>query len=92
MGVVLFEFILSDNKKNNFDYQNASVYVESLNDSLEVNLNKNTEFFRNVCSEYLEELDHLLLNLPKLTMGRDINTKRTPTRRKVSRKSKKGKK
>ena len=41
LGIVLFEFILSDNEKNNFDYQNASLYEKKMNDSLTVNLSKN---------------------------------------------------
>ena len=41
MGIVLFEFILFDNKKNNFDYQNASLFEKSLHDTLMVDLNKN---------------------------------------------------
>ena len=40
LGIVLFEFILSDNEKNNFDYQNASLYEKKMNDSLMVNLTK----------------------------------------------------
>ena len=40
LGIVLFEFILSDNEKNNFDYQNASLYEKKMNDILTVNLSK----------------------------------------------------
>ena len=47
LGIVLFEFILSDNEKNNFDYQNASLYEKEMNDSLTVNLSKNHSKFKN---------------------------------------------
>ena len=47
LGIVLFEFILSDNEKNNFDYQNASLYEKKMNDSLMVNLSKNHSKFKN---------------------------------------------
>ena len=47
LGIVLFEFILSDNEKNNFDYQNASLYEKKMNDSLTVNLSKNHSKFKN---------------------------------------------
>jgi hypothetical protein len=45
LGIVLFEFILSDNKKNNINYQNASLYEKRLNDSLSANLSKNHSKF-----------------------------------------------
>ena len=47
LGIVLFEFILSDNEKNNFDYQNASLYEKKMNDGLTVNLSKNHSKFKN---------------------------------------------
>ena len=47
LGIVLFEFILSDNEKNNFDYQNASLYEKKMKDSLAVNLSKNHSKFKN---------------------------------------------
>ena len=47
LGIVLFEFILSDNEKNNFDYQNASLYEKKMNDSFTVNLSKNHSKFKN---------------------------------------------
>ena len=47
LGIVLFEFILSDNEKNNFDYQNASLYEKKMNDNLTVNLSKNHSKFKN---------------------------------------------
>ena len=53
LGIVLFEFILSDNKKNNFDYQNALLYEKKLNDSLTVNLSKNHSKFKS----YYENLN-----------------------------------
>ena len=53
LGIVLFEFILSDNKKNNFDYQNASLYKKKMNDSLTVNLSKNHSKFKS----YYENLN-----------------------------------
>ena len=53
LGIVLFEFILSDNEKNNFDYQNASLYEKITNDSLAVNLSKNHSKFKN----YYENLN-----------------------------------
>ena len=53
LGIVLFEFILSDNEKNNFDYQNASLYEKKMNDSLTVNLSKNHSKFKN----YYENLN-----------------------------------
>ena len=53
LGIVLFEFILSDNEKNNFDYQNASLYEKKINDSLTVNLSKNHSKFKN----YYENLN-----------------------------------
>ncbi len=53
MGIVLFEFILSDNEKNNFDYQNASLYEKKMNDSLTVNLSKNHSKFKS----YYENLN-----------------------------------
>ena len=46
LGIVLFEFILSDNAKNNSDYQNASLYEKKMNDSLTVNLSKNHSKFK----------------------------------------------
>ena len=46
LGIVLFEFILSDNEKNNFDYQNASLYEKKMNDSLTVKLSKNHSKFK----------------------------------------------
>ena len=53
LGIVLFEFILSDNEKNNFDYQNASLYEKKMNDSLTVNLRKNHSKFKS----YYENLN-----------------------------------
>ena len=53
LGIVLFEFILSDNEKNNFDYQNASLYEKKMNDSLKVNLSKNHSKFKS----YYENLN-----------------------------------
>ena len=53
LGIVLFEFILSDNEKNNFDYQNASLYEKKMNDSLTVNLSKNHSKFK----RYYENLN-----------------------------------
>ena len=53
LGIVLFEFILSDNEKNNFDYQNASLYEKKMNDSLSVNLSKNHSKFKS----YYENLN-----------------------------------
>ena len=53
LGIVLFEFILSDNKKNNFDNQNASLYEKKMNDSLTVNLSKNHSKFKS----YYENLN-----------------------------------
>jgi len=47
LGIVLFEFILSDNEKNNFDYQNASLYEKKMNESLTVKLSKNHSKFKN---------------------------------------------
>ena len=47
LGIVLFEFILSDNEKNNIDYQNASLYEKKMNVSLTVNLSKNHSKFKN---------------------------------------------
>ena len=53
LGIVLFEFILSNNEKNNFDYQNASLYEKKMNDSLTVNLSKNHSKFKS----YYENLN-----------------------------------
>ena len=53
LGIVLFEFILSDNEKNNFDYQNASLYQKKMNDTLTVNLSKNHSKFKS----YYENLN-----------------------------------
>ena len=53
LGIVLFEFILSDNEKNNFDFQNASLYEKKMNDSLTVNLSKNHSKFKS----YYENLN-----------------------------------
>ena len=53
LGIVLIEFILSDNEKNNFDYQNASLYEKKMNDSLTVNLSKNHSKFKS----YYENLN-----------------------------------
>ena len=53
LGIVLFEFILSDNEKNNFDYQNASLYEKKMNDSLTVNPSKNHSKFKS----YYENLN-----------------------------------
>ena len=53
LGIVLFEFILFDNEKNNFDYQNASLYEKKMNDSLTVNLSKNHSKFKS----YYENLN-----------------------------------
>ena len=47
LGIVLFEFILSDNEKNNIDYQNASLYEKKMNVNLKVTLNKNHLKFEN---------------------------------------------
>ena len=53
LGIVLFEFILSDNEKNNYDYQNVSLYEKKTNDSLTVNLSKNHSKFKS----YYENLN-----------------------------------
>ena len=53
LGIVLFEFILSDNEKNNSDYQNASLYEKKMNDSLTVNLSKKHSKFKS----YYENLN-----------------------------------
>ena len=53
LGIVLFEFILSDNEKNNFDYQNASLYEKKMNESLTVKLSKNHSKFKS----YYENLN-----------------------------------
>ena len=53
LGIVLFEFILSDNEKYNFDYQNASLHEKKMNDSLSVNLSKNHSKFKS----YYENLN-----------------------------------
>ena len=53
LGIVLFEFILSDNEKNNFDYQNASLYEKKMKDSLAVNLSENHSKFKS----YYENLN-----------------------------------
>ena len=53
LGIVLFEFILSDNEKNNFDYQNASLYEKKMNDSFTVKLSKNHSKFKS----YYENLN-----------------------------------
>ena len=45
LGIVLFEFILSDNEKNNFDYQNASLYEKKMNDGLTAKQSKNHSKF-----------------------------------------------
>tara|TARA_B100000683_G_scaffold17549_1_gene17342 strand:- start:797 stop:1504 length:708 start_codon:yes stop_codon:yes gene_type:complete len=41
LGIVLFEFILSNDKKNDLDYQNTFLYERNLNHNLKVALNKN---------------------------------------------------
>ena len=41
LGIVLFEFILSNDKKNDLDYQNTFLYERKPNDNLKVTLNKN---------------------------------------------------
>ena len=41
LGIVLFEFILSNDKKNDLDYQNTFLYERKPNDNLKVALNKN---------------------------------------------------
>ena len=53
LGIVLFEFILSDNEKNNFDYQNASLYEKKMNESLTVKPSKNHSKFKS----YYENLN-----------------------------------
>ena len=41
LGIVLFEFILSNDKKNDLDYQNTFLYERKPNDNLKVTLSKN---------------------------------------------------
>ena len=41
LGIVLFEFILSNDKKNDLDYQNTFLYERKPNDNLKVTFNKN---------------------------------------------------
>ena len=41
LGIVLFEFILSNDKKNDLDYQNTFLYERKPNNNLKVTLNKN---------------------------------------------------
>ena len=41
LGIVLFEFILSNDKKNDLDYQNTFLYERKPNDNFKVTLNKN---------------------------------------------------
>ena len=53
LGIVLFEFILSDNEKNNFDYQNASLYEKKMNESLTFKISKNHSKFKS----YYENLN-----------------------------------
>ena len=53
LGIVLFEFILSNDKKNDVDYQNTSLYEKKMNDSLTVNLSKNHSKFKS----YYENLN-----------------------------------
>ena len=45
LGIVLFEFILSNDKKNDLDYQNTFLYERKPNDNLKVSLNKNHSKF-----------------------------------------------
>ena len=45
LGIVLFEFILSDHKKNNIDYKITSLYETRVKDSLKVSLIKNHSKF-----------------------------------------------
>ena len=47
LGIVFFEFILSNDKKNDLDYQNTSLYERKLNDNLKVTLNKSHLKFEN---------------------------------------------
>ena len=47
LGIVLFEFILSNDKKNDLDYQNIFSYEIEPKDNLKVNLNKNHFKFEN---------------------------------------------
>ena len=59
LGIVLFEFILSNDKKNDLDYQNTFLYERNPNDNLKVTLNKNHSKFE----------DHYKnLNTSKLTI------------------------
>ena len=59
LGIVLFEFILSNDKKNDLDYQNTFLYERKPNDNLKVTLNKN----------HLKFEDHYKnLNTSKLTI------------------------
>ena len=45
LGIVLFEFIISDNKKNNFDYKSTHLYEKGLNESFKVSsIKKNSKF------------------------------------------------
>ena len=53
LGIVLFEFILSNDKKNDLDYQNTSLHEKKMNDSLTVNLSKNHSKFKS----YYENLN-----------------------------------
>ena len=46
LGIVLFEFILSDHKKNNFDYKITSLYEKSVKDSLKVSTIKSHSIFK----------------------------------------------
>ena len=41
LSIVLFEFILSNDKKNDLDYQNTFLYERKPNNNLKVTLNKN---------------------------------------------------
>ena len=47
LGIVLFEFILSNDKKNDLDYQNTFLYEKKPNDNLKFTLNKNHLKFEN---------------------------------------------
>ena len=47
LGIVLFEFILSNDKKNDLDYQNTFLYERKPNDNLKFTLNKNHLKFEN---------------------------------------------
>ena len=53
LGIVLFEFVLTDNKKNNFDYKNTYLYEKGSNESFSVSSIKNNSKFKS----YYENLN-----------------------------------